>query len=63
MKTGTTIEVYAADRDRVNALAAALTEEGPGRFGQKEVIRWLLDQRERIIDTAIDDYAREKGTR
>ena len=37
------IKVSEADRDRVNDLAARLTAEGPGRFGQAEVIRHLLD--------------------
>lgn len=39
----TSIEVYASDRDRVNDLARLLTAEGPGRFGQAETIRFLLD--------------------
>ncbi len=42
----TSVEAYRADRDRLRDLAAQLTEDGPGRFGQAETIRWLLDQRE-----------------
>ena len=44
----TTIEVWREDRDRIKALAAQLTADGPGRFDQKDAIRWLLDQREAL---------------
>lgn len=44
---GTTkVEAYPADRDRLNQLAAQLTSDGPGRFGQAETLKWLLDTRE-----------------
>ena len=59
----TTVDTTKADRERINALAAQLTAEGPGTFGQRETIRWLLDQREALIDAVIDDYAREQGKR
>lgn len=39
----TAIGVTRRDRDRLNALAAALTEQGPGRFSQPETVRYLLD--------------------
>jgi hypothetical protein len=44
----TTVDAYPADRARLNELAAQLTADGPGRFGQAEAIRWLLDQREAL---------------
>jgi hypothetical protein len=43
-----TVDAYPADRARLNMLAAQLTADGPGRFGQAEAIRWLLDQREAL---------------
>jgi hypothetical protein len=42
----TAMDVYRADLERVSTLARALTEEGPGRFGTAETLRWLLDKRE-----------------
>lgn len=33
------------DRERINALADQLTKDGPGRFGQAETVRYLLDAR------------------
>ena len=63
----TNIQAYDEDRDRLNELAGQLTAEGPGRFGQRETIRWLLDWREKVsaalADEAIDQYAREQGKR
>ena len=50
----TKVEAYPADRDRLNALAAQLTSDGPGRFGQAETIRWLLDTREDQSSTIAD---------
>ncbi len=55
----TSVEAYRADKDRLNDLAAQLTQDGPGRFGQAETIRWLLDQRENLI-MAIE-HAAESG--
>ena len=42
---------------RINALAAELTERGPGRFGHRETIRYLLDERAALLAalTARDD--------
>ena len=59
----TTVDIAPADRDRLNTLARQLTAAGPGRFGQRETIRWLLDKQEKLIDAVIDDYAREQGKR
>lgn len=42
----TAIQCSTRDRDRLNQLADQLSKDGPGRFGQAETIRWLLDQRE-----------------
>lgn len=53
----TKVEAYPADRDRLNALAASLTEDGPGRFGQAETLRWLLDWRENAVAMLIDQAA------
>jgi hypothetical protein len=44
----TTVDAYLDDRPRLNQLAAQLTADGPGRFGQAEAIRWLLDQRDAL---------------
>ena len=59
----TTVDITPADRERLNILARQLTADGPGRFGQREAIRWLLDLREQLVESAIDDYAREQGKR
>ena len=50
----TKVEAYPADRDRLNTLAAQLTQDGPGRFGQAETIRWLLDGREDLAGEVAD---------
>jgi hypothetical protein len=44
-KDKTSCEVFAEDRERINALARELTEDGPGRFGQAETVRYLIDWR------------------
>ena len=36
------IEVAEADRDFINTLAAELTGQGPGKYGQKEAIAFLV---------------------
>jgi hypothetical protein len=46
----TTVDAYPADRERLNALAAQLTKDGPGRFGQAEALRWALNAREDLAD-------------
>jgi hypothetical protein len=46
----TAMDVYRADLDRVSTLAKILTEEGPGRFGTAETLRWLLDFRENTAE-------------
>ena len=60
----TTVDCTKADRERINTLAAQLTAEGPGKYGQWETIRWLLDGREKVtaalVDEAIDTYTRER---
>ena len=60
LKGKTTVDAYPPDRLRLNGLATALTAEGPGRFGQAEALRWLLDWREQVIAATIDAYTPEK---
>ena len=55
----TTVDITVADRDRLNALAAQLTADGPGRFGQRETIRWLLDFRESASAAIIEKLRAE----
>lgn len=57
----TSIEVYAADRDRVNDLARQLTAAGPGRFGQAETLRWLLDLNDKTAAMIADALAAGDG--
>ena len=38
------VEAYPADRDRLNQMAADLTATMPGRFGQADTLKLLLDQ-------------------
>ena len=45
----TTVDISMTDRDRINALAAELTERGPGKFGHRETIRYLLDERAALL--------------
>ena len=52
----TTVDTTKADRERINELGLQLTAEGPGTFGQRETIRWLLDWREQVIAATIDAY-------
>ena len=60
--TGTTnVQAFDGDRDRINELAAQLTAEGPGRYGQREALRWLLDFRESATEM-IRDYATRENT-
>ena len=55
----TTVDITVADRDRLNALAAQLTGDGPGRFGLRETIRWLLDFRESASAAIIEKLRAE----
>ena len=54
----TTIDITKADRERVNELARQLTAEGPGTFGQRETIRWLLSDRDNLADQLAKAEAR-----
>jgi hypothetical protein len=47
----TAMDVYRSDLARVSALARALTDEGPGRFGTAETLRYLLNAREEMVAT------------
>jgi hypothetical protein len=55
----TVIEVFRADRDRLNDLARQLTGRGQGRYYQAETVRHLLDEYDRTTDLILD-YARSK---
>lgn len=48
------VQVFDADKNRLKDLAAELTQRGPGRFGQRETIRYLLDEREALL--SLDQY-------
>ena len=50
----TTVDIAPADRDRLNTLARQLTAAGPGRFGQREAIRFLLDFHQRAAAQVAD---------
>jgi hypothetical protein len=50
----TVIEVFRADRDRLNDLARQLTGRGQGRYYQAETVRHLLDEYERTTDLLLD---------
>ena len=53
MADKTTVDTTKADRERINQLARQLTAEGPGTFGQRETIRWLLDWREQLASEIV----------
>jgi hypothetical protein len=50
----TVIEVFRADRDRLNDLARQLTGRGQGRYYQAETVRHLLDEYDRTTDLLLD---------
>jgi hypothetical protein len=50
----TVIEVFRADRDRLNDLARQLTGRGQGRYYQAETVRHLLDEYERTTQLLLD---------
>jgi hypothetical protein len=46
-RTGrSTVECFTADRERIKAIAAQLTEDPgtPGRYDNPDAIRWVLDR-------------------
>jgi hypothetical protein len=58
----TSCEIFAADRPRLKDLAGQLTADGPGRFGQAETVRWLLDQRDLAAAIELDHAQRQAAS-
>lgn len=58
----TSVQVWDGDRDWINTRAAQLTKDGPGKFGQRETIRWLIDQHERAVQILLDQARGEAAS-
>lgn len=53
----TNVQCFSTDKTRLAELARQLTADGPGRFGQRETIRYLLDERDALA-AALEDALR-----